>query len=58
MDFSDFTFQVTPETLFSISEKEKRWVEKQYYIYSDEFEKPFSLYYIAYRYNICGRVKK
>ena len=57
MDFTDFTFNTTEQSLFSIREKEKRWVEKQYYIYSDEFEKPFSLYYVSYRYRVVGRLK-
>jgi hypothetical protein len=57
MDFSDFSFVTTEQTLFSIREKEKQWVEKQYYIYSDEYLKPFALFYISYRYNIAGRYK-
>ena len=43
---------------FSDEEKEKQWVEKQYYIYSDEYLKPFALYYISFRYNIAGRYKE
>ena len=54
IDFGDFT---TEQTLFAVSEKEKQWVEKQYYIYSDEYQKPFALFYIAYRYSVCGRIK-
>lgn len=57
VDFQDFTFETSAESLFSISEKEKRWVEKQYYIYSDEYQKPFALYNISYRYLISGRYK-
>ena len=57
MDFTDFTFNTTEQSLFSIREKEKRWVEKQYYIYSDEYQKPFSLYYVSYRYRVVGRLK-
>lgn len=58
MDFSDFSFLTTEQSLFSIREKEKRWVEKQYYIYSDEIGKPFALFYIAFRYNVAGRYKE
>ena len=58
VDFTDFTFDTEGDTLFSIHEKEKKWVEKQYYIYSDEYEKPFSLYYIGYDYIIAGRYKE
>lgn len=57
VDFSDFSFSTTEQSLFSIKEKEKQWVEKQYYVYSDEYQKPFSIYYISYRYNIAGRYK-
>ena len=57
VDFSDFTFITTDQSLFAIKEKEKQWVEKQYYIYSDEYLKPFSLYYISYRYRVAGRYK-
>ena len=58
MDFSDYSFVTTEQSLFSVKEKEKQWVEKQYYIYSDEYLKPFALYYISFRYNIAGRYKE
>lgn len=57
MDFDDFSFITDEQSLFSVREKEKKWVEKQYFIYSDEFMKPFSLNYITYRYQIAGRFK-
>lgn len=58
MDFSDFSFITNAQSLFSIKEKEKKWVEKQYYIYSDEYMKPFALFYLCYRYIIAGRYKE
>ncbi|MBQ8372043.1 MAG: hypothetical protein IJX38_03795 [Clostridia bacterium] len=58
MDFLDYSFITTEQSLFSVKEKEKQWVEKQYYIYSDEYLKPFALYYISFRYNIAGRYKE
>lgn len=58
MDFSDFSFVVGEDSLFSIREKEKKWVEKQYYIYSDEYKKPFALFYAAYKYFVAGKFKK
>ena len=58
MDFSDFSFITTEQSLFAIKEKEKKWVEKQYYIYSDEYMKPFALFYISFRYQISGRYKE
>ncbi len=57
-DFDDYSFILTEQSLFSIREKEKKWVEKQYFIYSDEYGKPFSLYYIAFRYSVAGRYKE
>ena len=57
LDFADFTFSPEGNTLFSINEKEKKWVEKQHFIYSDEYCKPFALYYLVYRYNVAGRYK-
>ena len=57
MDFSDFTFAMDGETLFAVTEKEKKWVEKQYFIYSDEYEKPFALFYLIYRYAVIGKYK-
>ena len=57
MDFSDFSFISTDQTIFAIKEKEKHWVEKQHWIYSDEFCRPFSINYVAFRYKISGRIK-
>ncbi len=58
MDFSDFSFVMSEQSLFVVKEKEKKWVEKQYYIYTDEYMKPFALYYLCYRYTIQGRYKE
>ena len=58
VDFSDFSFQTLEQSLFAVKEKEKKWVEKQYFLYSDEYRKPFALYYISYRYTVAGRYKQ
>ncbi len=58
MDFSDFSFITTEQSLFAVKEKEKKWVEKQYYVYSDEYMKPFALFYISFRYRVAGRYKQ
>ena len=58
VDFSDFSFVSADQNLFTVKEKEKHWVEKQYFVYSDEFRKPFSLHYIAFRYMVAGRFKE
>ncbi|MBQ7363757.1 MAG: hypothetical protein IJW48_04835 [Clostridia bacterium] len=57
LNFSDLSFSTTDQTLFSVKEKEKRWVEKQYYIYSDEVMKPFSLLNITFQYTVAGKYK-
>lgn len=57
MNFMDIPFQTEGKGIFSIKEKEKKWMEKQYFIYSDEFKKPFALFYAAYRYYVAGRYK-
>ena len=57
LDFSDLTFNTTEQSLFAIKEKEKQWVEKQYYLYSDEYLHPFALFSISYRYRVAGRYK-
>lgn len=57
-DFSSFTFSTEDKSLFSINEKEKKWVEKQHFIYSDEFRRPFAIHYLAYRYNVAGQYKE
>ena len=56
--FDDLYFTTTEQTLFAVPEKEKRWVEKQYYIFSDDFRRPFALFYIASRYTVAGRYKE
>ena len=57
LDFSDFSFVSTEQTIFAIKEKEKHWVEKQHWIYSDEYQRPFSVHYLAFRYKVSGRIK-
>jgi hypothetical protein len=56
IDFSDFSF-ASSESIHAIREKEKHWVEKQQFIYTDEYQKPLAIQYIAFRYKIAGRVK-
>lgn len=59
-DFIDITFGSADDdkTLFSVRERERGWVEKQYFIKSDEFMRPFALYYIVYCYHVAGRYKE
>lgn len=57
VDFANFSFLPEGQNLFAVREKEKQWMEKQYFLYSDEFRRPFALCYIAYRYTVAGRYK-
>ena len=41
----------------TVTEKTKKWVVKQYRMYSDKWRTPFGIYGIAYRYSIHGRIK-
>lgn len=57
LNFADLSFLTEAQGFFTVKEKEKKWVEKQYFIYSDEYKKPFALFYAAYRYYVAGRYK-
>ncbi len=54
VDFSNASFLTSDETIRQLRETTRRWVEKQYYIYSDEYQRPFGIYSIAFRYQISG----
>ncbi len=58
MDFSCLTFTEGADVTLPISEKEKRWVEKDLNFYSEEFASPFGVSSIAYRFTVKGRIKK
>ena len=57
VDFAALSFSPGGQNLFAVREREKQWMEKQYFVYSDEYRRPFALYYIAYRYTVAGRYK-
>lgn len=56
-DFAELSFDTKEDTLFSIKEKVKKWAEKQYYFFSDEYLKPFSMFYVAFKYYVVGKFK-
>ena len=57
MNFANLTFNTSDQQIFMVNEREKKWVEKQYFIYNDEFMMPFALYYVIHQYTISGKVK-
>ena len=57
IEFDSFTFNTSSRVTLIIPEKEKRWAEKQYHIYSDEYKRPFGIFDISYRFKVAGRIK-
>lgn len=57
VNFSDLSFNTSDQQIFMCNEAKKNWVEKQVYIYEDEFRKPFSVYYLSYQYVIKSKIK-
>jgi hypothetical protein len=56
-EFDRFSFNTSQRTALVIPEKEKRWTEKQYHIYSDEYMRPFGIFDLSYRFRVAGRIK-
>ncbi len=57
-DFSALSFATHENVSIVIPEKEKRWSEKQYEIYTNDFMRPFGVYDLSYDYTVAGRIKK
>lgn len=57
VDLGNFSFGSGESQLFVSREKLKKWCEKQLYLYSDGFRRPFGIYSIAYCYNVSGKVR-
>lgn len=56
--FSSFTFLTDDIYTVPVAEKAKGWIEKQIIIYTNEYNAPFGLYSIAYRFKVKGKIKK
>ncbi len=54
VDFSNTAFTTSEETIRQFRDRSRRWVEKQYYLVSEGYKRPFGIYSIAYRYVISG----
>jgi hypothetical protein len=55
--YDEISWETGEKNIFRVREKEKKWLEKQLLLKSDEFKEPFALYYIAYDYVVAGRYK-
>ena len=60
--FNDFSFSIAPwytgrYGAVSLSENEKKWIEKQITLSSHTFGSPIAVYSISYRYTIKGKIK-
>jgi hypothetical protein len=58
MEFDNFAFSLESDTTVTVKDKEKKWVEKQFYLYSDGLCRPFGIHSLTFNYEIQGRVKK
>ena len=56
-DFNNSPWYVSRYRSVALSEKEKRWIEKQITLTSKSFQSPISIYSISYRYVIKGKIK-
>ena len=56
-DFGNLSFEDAPRQILPSREKLKKWCEKQLYLFSDGFRRPFGVYSLAYCYTVAGRVK-
>ena len=56
-DFDQPPWQISDYSSYVLPEKEKKWIEKQITLKSDDFASPISLYSVSYRYVIKGKIK-
>ena len=57
-DFSTAEFSTASDTVARLFEGKRRWVEKQLYFVSEEYQRPFGIITIAYQYRVAGRIKQ
>jgi hypothetical protein len=55
--FSNFSFAENENNIVVFPEILRRWVEKQYFFYSDAYQAPFGLYELSYNYKIVGKIR-
>lgn len=57
LDYGRFVFGTAESNTAVLQEKTKRWVRKQYRVWSDGFIRPFGMYRLAYTWKVEGKVK-
>lgn len=58
IDFGAATHRACEDMTVIGHESKRRWIEKQYYVYSDGYCKPMAIYSMAYRWNISGKIRE
>ncbi len=58
VDFSVLTMLTSDTVTIPVSERSRRWVEKQISLYSEAHASPFGICNIAYRFTVKGRIRK
>lgn len=55
-DFSSADFHTGDDVVLPFRESKRRWVEKQLFFVSEEYQRPFGILSVAYRYRVAGRI--
>ncbi len=56
-DFASAEFHLGEDTVVPLREAKRRWVEKQLYFVSEEYQRPFGLLSVTYEYRVAGRIR-
>ena len=57
IDFASAEFTLGEDTVLPLREAKRRWVEKQLYFVSEEYQRPFGLLSVTYEYRVAGRIR-
>lgn len=55
-DFASAEFHLGEDVVVPLRESKRRWVEKQLYFVSEEYQRPFGILSVAYQYRVAGRI--
>lgn len=55
-DFASAEFSSSPDTVVPLRIGIRRWIEQQLYFVSEEYQRPFGIISITYRYRTAGRI--